>query len=115
MNTATTIVSVILTVVFAIAGITKLAGVKPIINQFKVFDLDETWVFVIGFLEVAGAIGVQLEAFDALAAIGLAILMLSAFFFHVVKEGFAQGIPALILCALSIFYAVVAWPPSLFA
>ena len=82
------------------AGGAKLAGVPEVHKSFAILGLPSWFGYFIGVCEVAGAIGLFIRPFSALAAIGISIIMLGALYFHIFYTPLAQGIPALIVLAL---------------
>lgn len=95
------------------AGMTKLITPKP-----KLIEMFGDWVKaipgqgmkLIGFLEVAGAIGLILPMalsilpiLTVFAAIGLAMTMIGAIILHVQRKEFAKLVPNIVLLALSVF------------
>ena len=98
------ILKIAVTLAFLFAGGAKLAGAKPLIEQFDEFGLPLWLMRAIGILEVAGAIGLWINALAFWAALGLGLLMIGAVGNHI-KAGhpFARSAPAamlLLLCVL---------------
>ena len=60
--------------------------------------------YFVGICEIAGAIGVYLRKLSALAAAGLAIIMIGAVGYHVTYDPIGNAVPALVLL---IFAAIV--------
>ncbi len=87
-------------------GVAKLAGVPEVLESFSVLGLPPWFGYFIGFCEVAGAIGLFFNPLSALAASGLAFIMIGAIFFHVAYTPISEGIPALIALLLAIFIAI---------
>ncbi len=96
----------VLVLVFVAAGGNKLADTATAIQQFSDhFGLPGWLAVVIGFCEVAGAIGLLIPRFSKLAAAGLAIIMLGAAGSHIRAEDpfFAPLIPLVLLGMLGAF------------
>lgn len=88
---------------YAAAGAAKLAGVAQMHESFVLLGLPGWFGYFIGACEVAGAIGLFIRPLSALAAMGLAIIMIGALYFHITHPPIAAGIPALILLGLDLF------------
>jgi len=84
-------------------GGAKLAGVPEVHQSFSLMGLPAWFGYFIGACEVAGAIGIWIRPLSALAAAGIAIIMLGANYFHVVHTPIAQTIPALVILLICIY------------
>lgn len=87
------------------AGAAKLAGVPQLHVSFALMGLPAWFGYFIGAAEVAGAIGLFFRPLRAWAASGIAVVMLGALGFHALYTPLSQGIPALILLALSLGFS----------
>jgi hypothetical protein len=97
----------ILTAAFLVAGGAKLAGAKPLADQFREFGLSLGLMRIIGVLEVAGAVGLWVKPFPVWAAVGLAALMIGAIVNHLkAKHPFAKSAPSLVLLVLLAIVAI---------
>ena len=67
-----------LALVFAGAGFSKVAGEPAMIELFSAIGAGQGLRYVVGTLEIAGAIGVLVPRLCGLAAAGLALLMIGA-------------------------------------
>jgi len=67
-----------LALAFVGAGASKLAGEPVMVTMFDLIGAGQGLRYVVGALEVAGAIGVLVPRLSALAAAGLALLMIGA-------------------------------------
>lgn len=117
MNTALWTAAVVLAVLFAVAGLMKIARPGPALAAKEgmgwVEDFPGPLVKTIGALEAAGAIGLVLPALldiapflTAWAAAGLALLMAGAAIVHL-RRGEARFVAVnLLLLSLAVF---VAW------
>jgi len=87
-------------------GLAKLVGIPEVLESFSVLGLPSWFGYFIGVCEVAGAIGLFFNPLSALAASGLAFIMMGAIFFHVVHTPIAEGIPAFIALVFAIYIAI---------
>ena len=87
-------------------GAAKLAGVPEALESFSILGLPSWFGYFIGACEVAGAIGLFISPLSALAAVGIALVMLGAISFHVMHTPLAEGIPALIAFSLAVYVAI---------
>ena len=65
-------------VAYAAAGTSKVLGVEQMAQSFTHFHLPLWFMTFIGACEIAGAIGLLIRRLSALAAVGLAIIMIGA-------------------------------------
>jgi hypothetical protein len=107
VTTALLILKGLLSAAFLMAGGAKLAGAKPLADQFREFGLP-LWVMrTVGLLEVAGAIGLWVKPFPVWAATGLAGLMLGAVGNHLkVRHPLSKSAPAIVLLVLLAIFAI---------
>lgn len=87
---------------FAAAGLAKLAGVEMVHQSFAVMGLPSITGYIVGLLEVAGAIGLFVKPVRALAALGLAATGIGAFAYHAIFTPIGEGVPALVLFVFSV-------------
>ncbi|PLS22571.1 DoxX family protein [Neptunicoccus cionae] len=88
-------------------GYGKLSGAPEMHGAFQMMGLPGWFGYFIGACELAAAIGIWLPRLQALAALGVAIIMIGAVYFHVVYTPIQTGIPAfvvLISCAVIFQY-----------
>lgn len=90
---------------FGAAGTFKLMGTPELHQSFALLGLPGWFGYFIGAAEVAGAIGLLFARTRLLAAIGLAIIMVGAVYFHVVFTPLGQAIPALLLLGFMLLIA----------
>jgi putative oxidoreductase len=95
------IAAVLVALVLLPAGGAKLAGVPQMHQSFALLGLPGWFGYFIGACEVAGAIALFIRPLSALAAAGIAIIMLGAVYFHVTNPPLAAGVPALVVLLLS--------------
>ena len=96
---------VALALVFAGAGFSKVAGDPAMIELFSDIGAGQGLRYVVGALEIAGAIGVLVPRLCGLAAAGLALLMIGATIVNVAVLG-VSPVFTLFLFALA---AVTVW------
>ena len=80
------IVQGVLAFQFAGAGVMKLMGAAEMVTLFADIGAGQGLRYVVGALEVAGAVGLLVPRLAGLAALGLVGLMLGATFTNVVNE-----------------------------
>ena len=91
----------LMSLAFAVAGIAKLMGVPELHATFAKIGMPAWFGYFIGACEVAGAIGVYLRKLSALAAAGLAIIMIGAVGYHVTYDPLEKAVPALVLLIIA--------------
>jgi putative oxidoreductase len=89
---------------FALSGLLKLSGSPQALGLFQVMGTASWMPYVIGVLEVLGAIGLLIPRLSGTAASAFVALMIGALLSHVIWGGFA--VPAVVLLILS---AVIAY------
>ncbi len=90
----------LLTLLFLLAGISKLTGSEMQIETYSGYGLPLALMYFIGFAEVLGAIGLWIRRFSILASAGLAIVTLLVLAMHAVFDPVAMLVPALVLPVL---------------
>jgi putative oxidoreductase len=90
----------LLAFVFLAAGTGKLVGAAPMTAMFAHFGFGTAFLRFIGAAEVAGAVGLFLPRVTALAAAGLAIVMIGAISEHVLHDPILHALPPLLLLGL---------------
>ena len=99
-----TVLTVIMSVAFLIAGILKLLGVEMMKEGFEGWGFPYPIVFmrIVGFCEVAGAIGLWLPRFSYAAKICFIILMVGAVLTHLRhRDPILDALGAVILLGLT--------------
>lgn len=86
-------------------GVANLAGVPLMHQSFAELGLPVWFGYLIGALEVAGAIALFFRPLSALAAAGLIVIMVGALYYHVVARHPAEGLPALVILLLCVYIA----------
>ena len=94
-----------LAAVFAGAGLAKLGGEPAMVGLFDDIGAGAGLRYLVGLLEVAGAVGLLVPRLTGLAALGLAALMVGATVTNVV----VLGTSPLLTVALGLVAAGIAW------
>jgi putative oxidoreductase len=89
---ALTALRILLAVEFAGAGLMKLAGVEAMVELFADIGVGQWFRYVVGLLELAGAVGLLVPRLTGAAALGLSGLMVGALVTNVLVLG---GVPVL--------------------
>ena len=97
---------VVLSLVFLASGGAKLAGLEFEIVAFERWGYPLWFMYFTGVVEVAGGIGLLIRRFSALAAAGLATMMIGAVATHVIHAEWGMLVAATVILGLS---AVRAW------
>ncbi len=74
--------SIVLGLIYFVVGAAKLAGAKPLAEQFDEFGLSNNAMRAVGAAEVAAAIGLQIDGLDVFAAAGMMAMMVGAIVHH---------------------------------
>jgi len=103
-----TVFAILLGAFCFIVGAAKLAGAKPLADQFDEFGLGGTGMRAVGVLEVAAGVGLQIDRLDTWAAAGMVAMVLGALYHHrrVHHPPQAMG-PALVVLAASAVFVVL--------
>lgn len=104
-KSAVLIASVLVALIVGPAGIAKLAGVAQVHVGFHQLGLPNWFGYFIGACELLGAVALFIRPLSALAASGIAIIMVGAIYHHVLHTPLVQGIPAALVLLLSIYIA----------
>jgi len=99
----------LLAIMFAMAGLAKLFGDPPMVEMFATIGVGQWFRYVVGALEIAGAVGVLVPRLSGLAALGLVCLMAGATLTNVLVLGASPLLP-LVLLAVSVLVAWGRWP-----
>ncbi len=103
MKYATYAAMALATIAFGGAGAAKLAGVEAVHAPMAAAGWPGFITYIIGILEIAGVVGMYLKPVRVLAALGLVATSIGAFLFHAVYTPISEGIPALVLLAITAF------------
>jgi putative oxidoreductase len=82
-------------------GIAKLAGIPYVHSSFPKLGLPAWFGYFIGVCEVLGCIALFIRPLRALAALGIAIIMVGATYYHAVYTPVFQAAPAFVLLILT--------------
>lgn len=100
------IISVLLALAFAVFGGMKFMSPQELLDNFQKWGYPQGSHYLVGALELAGAVGLFIRPLARYAALGLGLLMIGAFGTHVLHPPLVDGIPSAVLGALAFF---VAW------
>jgi putative oxidoreductase len=81
---ALTALRVLLAIQFAAGGLMKLGGAASMVTLFADIGVGQWFRYVVGVLEIAGAVGLLIPLVAGVAAVGLTALMTSALVTRVV-------------------------------
>ncbi len=84
-------------------GIAKLAGVPYVHSSFPKLGLPAWFGYFIGACEVLGSIALLIRPLRALSALGIAIIMVGATYYHAVYTPPFQAAPAFVLLILCVY------------
>ena len=102
-------VQVLLAVVFAMAGLSKVFGDPVMVEMFATIGVGQWFRYVVGALEILGAVGVLIPRLSALSALGLVGLMAGAALVNVSVLG-ASPLPPMALLVVSVLVVWGRWP-----
>ena len=80
------ILKILLFIIFSIEGITKLIGLQFQINAFDKWGYPPLFIYVIGTLELIGAIGLLIPKVRIYVNIGLIGIIIGAFYTHISRH-----------------------------
>jgi putative oxidoreductase len=95
----------VLALVFAMGGLAKVGGDAAMVEMFATIGIGQWFRYVVGALEIAGAVGVLAPRLSGLAALGLACLMAGATLTNLFVLGASPLLPIVLLLAS----VLVAW------
>jgi len=96
-------VTYLLALVFALSGAAKLAGLPFEIEAFARWGYPLWFMYATGAIEVAGAVALLARRVSALAAAGLAAMMVGALGTHVIHAEWGM------LAVASVIFGLSAW------
>ena len=105
VNIALWVLQILLALQFVMAGLAKVFGDPAMVEMFTTIGIGQWFRYVVGALELAGAVGVLIPRTSGLAALGLVCLMSGAAFTNVVVLGASPFLPIVLL----VVAALVAW------
>lgn len=97
LNRAAATVTLAMSIVFFISGFAKLFGVPMFHVPFTLMNLPTGFGYLVGLMEVIGALGLFLRDYRVLSASGLLAIMMGAIYFHFNYEAAMNALPALSL------------------
>jgi putative oxidoreductase len=99
----------LLAIMFAMAGLAKLFGDPAMVEMFATIGVGQWFRYVVGAVEIAGAVGMLIPQLSGLAALGLVCLMAGATLTNLLVLGASPLLP-LVLLASSALVAWGRWP-----
>ncbi len=105
VNVALWMLQALLALQFAMAGLVKVLGDPSMVEMFATIGIGQWFRYVVGALELAGAVGVLIPRLSGLAALGLVCLMVGA----TLTNLFVLGASPLLTIVLLLVGALVAW------
>lgn len=93
----------IVTVVMLLGGVMKLSGNPVALQSFADLGLPSWFGTFIGVCEIAGAIGLWLRRTSMLAAMGIAVIMVGALYYHISFPPLSAGVPAAVVLVCSLY------------
>ena len=105
VNFALWALQAVLALMFAMAGFAKVGGDAAMVEMFATIGAGQWFRYLVGALEIAGALGVLVPRLSGLAALGLVCLMVGATLINLLVLGASPLLP-LVLLAVS---TLVAW------
>ena len=105
LNIALWVLQALLALQFAMAGLAKVGGDPAMVEMFATIGIGQWFRYLVGALELAGALGVLVPRLSGLAALGLVCLMAGANATNLLVLGASPLLPI----ALLVVSALVAW------
>lgn len=105
LNIALWVLQILLALMFAMAGLAKVFGDQAMVEMFATIGIGQWFRYVVGVLEIAGALGVLIPRLSGLAALGLGCLTVGA----TLANLFVLGASPLLPIALLMASALVVW------
>jgi putative oxidoreductase len=103
------VLQVVLAIMFAMAGFAKVGGDQAMVQMFATIGIGQWFRYLVGALEIAGAVGVLISRLSGLAALGLLCLMAGAILTNVLVLGTSPLLP-IVLMVVSALVAWGRWP-----
>ena len=100
------VITVILVLAFLFFGGMKLMSPDQVVQNFQSWGYPDGFHYVVGVLEILGAIGLLLAPFARKAAIFLAVMMIGALGTHVLYPPLIAGVQSLILFILCVILII---------
>jgi uncharacterized membrane protein YphA (DoxX/SURF4 family) len=105
VNIALWVLQILLALQFVMAGLAKVFGDPAMIEMFATISVGQWFRYVVGALELAGAVGLLIPRLTGLAALGLVCLMVGA----VATNVFILGANPLLPIVLALVGLLVVW------
>ena len=105
MKYATWIGMAIVSLIMLMGGYMKLTGNPLALQSFADLGLPGWFPTFIGLCEIAGGIFIWVKRTSMYAAIGIALVMIGAIYYHFAFPPISAGAPAIIVLALSLWIA----------
>jgi putative oxidoreductase len=99
------IISVLLAAVYLLVGGMKLAGSQTVIDEFVRYGYAGWFMYVVGAMEVTGAILLLIPRSALYGAIVLSVVMIGAMYTHLTHQEALNALGPLVLFALLAFVA----------
>jgi len=106
-NIISWVIAVLVAGLFLMAGRGKLMGDPATVANFEKWGYSNSFMMIIGVLEVLGAIGLLIPKFRSLAALGLIGIMLGAAGTHIMNSEFTEPFFFMSLIALALLLVQV--------
>ena len=97
LNVALWALQALLALQFAMGGLAKVFGDPAMVEMFATIGIGQWFRYVVGALEIAGAVGVLVPRLSGLAALGLACLMAGATLTNLFVLGASPLLPLVLL------------------
>ena len=115
MEITVLVIQIALGLVFLMVGVMKVFMTDRALSKMVVLrNYDRGFVKLVGFAEIAGALGITLPIWlnilpilAPLAALGLSVVMLGALYVHVPRKEYPQAITALIFLVALLYFSWV--------
>src|SRR5919112_340512 len=91
------VLQALLAIMFAMAGFAKVGGDAAMVEMFATIGIGQWFRYVVGALEIAGAVGVLVPRLSGLAALGLVCLMAGATLTNLFVLGASPLLPSVLL------------------
>ena len=98
-NLALRVPQALLALMFAMAGFAKVGGDPAMVEMFATIGVGQWFRYVVGALEISGAVGVLVPRLSGPAALGLVCLMVGAILTNLFVLGASPVLPLVLLLA----------------
>ena len=99
VNLALRVPQALLALMFAMAGFAKVGGDPAMVEMFATIGVGQWFRYVVGALEISGAVGVLVPRLSGPAALGLVCLMVGAILTNLFVLGASPVLPLALLLA----------------